>query len=127
MIYLDANVIIRFVEGNEPSRESLRLRLIGENLITTSQLSRLECRCKPMRTKDLATLNLYDVFFTAHELRLIEIDARVIDEATSIRAALGLKSPDALHLATAVVAGASVFLTGDAKLTRFNRMSVEII
>jgi predicted nucleic acid-binding protein len=77
VIYLDANVIIRFVESNE--------------------------------------------------LRLIEIDARVIDEATSIRAAFGLKSPDALHLAAAVVAGASVFLTGYAQLARFNRMSVEII
>jgi predicted nucleic acid-binding protein len=81
----------------------------------------------PMRTKDTALLQLYDVFFSAQELRLIEIDRRVIDEATGIRAITGLKSPDALHLAAALVTGASVFLTGDTQLARFNRLSVELI
>jgi predicted nucleic acid-binding protein len=127
VIYLDTNVIIRFIEGDSSSRESIRVRLTDENLFTTSQLSRLECRCRPMRANDTALLAVYDLFFSANGLRMIEINAKVIDEATSIRAFTGLKSPDALHLAAAIVGGATLFLTGDVQLTRFTRLPVEII
>jgi uncharacterized protein len=127
VIYADANVIIRFVEGEPTSRQPIQQRLKGENPILTSRLSRLECRCAPPRDNNAELLGLYDTFFSAADLRMIEIDVRVIDEATAIRAAFGLTTPDAIHLAAAIIAHASVFLTGDKRLARFNRLPVEII
>lgn len=127
MIYLDTNVIIRFVEGDPASRDMIRSRLANESDICTSQLSRLESRCVPIRDKDSTLLSLYDAFFAARELRILGIETPVIDEATSIRAAYNLTSPDAIHLATAILAGANSFLTGDKKLARCNKIAVEII
>jgi predicted nucleic acid-binding protein len=46
---------------------------------------------------------------------------------TIIRATENVKIPDALHLAAALVGGATVFLTGDVQLARFTRIKVELI
>ncbi len=61
MIYLDANVIIRFVEGDAAARVRIEARLRNVPVVT-SQLSRLECRCQPMRRSDGPLLALYDTF-----------------------------------------------------------------
>lgn len=127
MIYLDANVIIRFVEGTQQVRTPIQARLAGVPAVATSQLSRLECRCFPMRQNDVTLLAAYDTFFRAADLSLIDIDARVIDVATRLRGIYGFKSPDAIHLASAVVAGASSFLTGDRQLARCAGVPVEIL
>ena len=49
---------------------------------------------------------------------LVEINGPVIERATDLRARYSFKTPDAIHLATAIDEGASVFLTGDAELVR---------
>jgi predicted nucleic acid-binding protein len=46
---------------------------------------------------------------------------------TYIRAHYGFKTPDAIHLAAAVVAGCEVFLTNDHRLDRFSDLTVEIV
>jgi predicted nucleic acid-binding protein len=87
----------------------------------------MECRCLPMRRGDVGLLALYDTFFAGRDLQVGEIDGRVIDAATEIRATFNFKSPDAIHLAAATVAKATTFLTGDQELARFDRIAVEII
>ena len=39
----------------------------------------------------------------------------------------GFKTPDALHLAAAVVGGCAAFLTNDAQLARFPGLTVEVV
>jgi predicted nucleic acid-binding protein len=90
-------------------------------------LSRLECRSKPLRTGDVTTLAQFDVFFAGVELDLIEVSAAIIDRATHFRARYNLKTPDALHYATAVEIGAVVFLTGDRTLARCSEVPVEVL
>jgi hypothetical protein len=58
----------------------------------TSQLSRLECRTKPMRDNDKALLAIYDTFFASVELSVLPIDMAVIDKATELRATLKVKT-----------------------------------
>ncbi|HSI33608.1 MAG: type II toxin-antitoxin system VapC family toxin [Phycisphaerae bacterium] len=127
MIYLDSNIIIRFVEGVPATREPIRQRLQGETVLVTSRLSRIECRCHPMGRNDAIVLGLFDTFFSSPELTLTTIDDPVIEEATSIRSRYRFRTPDAIHLASAVVAGATAFLTGDLQLTQFTGIAVEII
>lgn len=38
-----------------------------------------------------------------------------------------LKTPDALHYATAEISGAAVFLTGDRALSRCSEVPVEVL
>ncbi len=95
--------------------------------LATSRLTRLECRSKPLRTGDLATLAQFDVFFSGVELVLADVSAVVIERATDLRAKYNLKTPDALHYATAVELGATVSLTGDRGLARCVVVPVEVL
>ncbi len=117
MIYADAGIIIRLIEGAAKVRSPIEVRLQEIRsqgpLILTSRLSRLECRCKPLREKNDRLLQLYDAFFIGAEVKLAEIGPPVIEQATQLRASLGLKSPDAIHAATGMLAAVSEFWTAD--------------
>ena len=95
--------------------------------LVTSRLTRLECRTRPLRAGDLTTLAQFDVFLAGVELVLFELSPAVIERATDLRAKYNLKTPDALHYATAVEAGAVVFLTGDRALSRCSEVRVELL
>jgi predicted nucleic acid-binding protein len=95
--------------------------------LVTSRLTRLECRSKPLRAGDTATLAQFDVFFAGVELVVAEVSPAVVERATELRARYNLKTPDALHYATAVEVGATVFLTGDRGLSRCSEVPVEVL
>jgi predicted nucleic acid-binding protein len=80
-----------------------------------------------MRAGELASLSQFDVFFNGVELLVVEVDAAVIERATDLRARYQLKTPDAIHYASAMVAGATVFLIGDRGLSRCTEVAVEIL
>ena len=118
-LYVDASCIIYLTEGTSAFTAPMRNR-IGEHLsasasrLVTSLLSRLECRVRPLRERNAAALAAYDDFFGGERLDVIDINAAVIERATELRARYGFKTPDALHLATAIVHNADTVLTGDA-------------
>ncbi|MBX7104140.1 MAG: PIN domain-containing protein [Gemmataceae bacterium] len=123
--------MIRLVEGDAVTRAPLIARLASSlgvaGSLVTSRLTRMECRSKPLRAADSVTLSQFEVFFSGVEIVLFEVSASVIERATEFRAKYSLKSPDALHYATAVEAGAEVFLTGDRGLARCTELTVEVL
>jgi predicted nucleic acid-binding protein len=123
--------VIRLVEGDATTRAPVTARLAPAlgvpGSLVTSRLTLLECRSKPLRAGDSATLAQYDVFFAGLELVLAEVSAAVVERATDLRARHNLKTPDALHYATAVEVGATVFLTGDRALARCSEVPVEVL
>ena len=124
-------MVIRLVEGDAATRAPLVARLAASlglpGSLVMSRLARLECRSKPLRSGDLATLAQFDVFFAGVELLVVEVNPAVIERATDLRARYNLKSPDAIHYASAVEVGATVFLTGDRGLSRCSEVPVEIL
>lgn len=131
MIYLDANVVIRLVEGDSATRTPLAARLAATlgvpRSLVTSRLTRLECRSKPLRAGDLATLAQFEVFFAGVELVIVELGPAVVERATELRARYNLKTPDAIHYAAAVEVGAAVFLTGDRGLSHCSEVPIELL
>ena len=131
MIYADTNVIIRLLEGQPAVRAPIENRLQPFRGLTqfllTSRLGRLECRCKPLREGNAALLGLYESFFGSAEVLLLEIDAMVVEKATELRASLNLKTPDAIHLASAILAKVTLFLTADQALQRCTQVPIEIV
>lgn len=130
--YLDTSAIIYFVEGSAAARARIATLLAtAESAPTgqliTSRLSRLECRVKPLRDGNAALLTTYDAFFTRTRLAIVDVTAAVLDRATELRARHGFKTADAIHLASAIEAGADGFLTGDASLAKCPDLAVEII
>jgi predicted nucleic acid-binding protein len=93
----------------------------------TSRLTRLECRVKPLRENNAQLLDAYEQALSAANVMLIEIDAEVIDRAAEIRARLGFKTPDAIHLASAIRVSADKFVTADKQLSRCGDIKVDII
>ncbi len=126
MIYLDSSIVMRLVEGTSAVRSPIEARLAAladaERVLVTSRLSRLECRCKPLREKRQDRLDLYEGFLSSPEISLREIDAAVIDTATSLRATIGFKVPDAIHRATGILAGVAEFWTTDNGFLRCNAL-----
>lgn len=130
-LYLDANVIIFGHEADEPLKQ-LVLNLLLDwcqrgGKVTTSILSRLECRVIPLRTRNAGLLADYADFFSSEALEVVEISRPIIELATELRAQYGFKSPDAIHLASAVDAGAQKFLTADVALRKCTEIVVEVI
>ncbi len=92
-----------------------------------SDLSRLECRVKPLRLGDIETLADFNAFFARADVTLALITTAVFDRATRIRAKYNFKLGDSLHLAAAVESGCDRFLTNDLRLSAFTDISVEVL
>ena len=131
-IYRDAAAIIYFVEAESPFhavvRQSVeRFRGDPTSRLMTSRLSRLECRVKPLRDSDPVLLAKYDAFFKRRRLIVGDVTAHIIERATELRARHRFKTPDAIHLATAIGDQADLFLTGDNDLRRCTQVQVEVL
>jgi predicted nucleic acid-binding protein len=131
MVYCDSAILINFLEGSEPfySRAEVRLRALraaGDD-IAVSDLTRLECRIKPIQETNAPQLAIFDTFFALADVRKVALSTGVYDRATELRARFAFKTVDALHLAAAKEAGCGLFLTPDRKLARCTDLPVEIL
>ena len=127
-IDLDANPVIYTIERMEPYAAIVDARLAAVGIVrVASDLTRLECRVKPIQVGHAALLRDFDEYFADNVSEIVPLSRAVMDRATEIRAQFGFKTPDAIHLAAASVAKCDVFLTNDHRLDRFTELAIEII
>ncbi len=127
-IYLDAAPVIYTVEKMEPYAAIVDARLAAVGVVrVASDLTRLECRVKPIQVGNAALLSDFDEYIAGNVSEIVPLTRAVMDRATDIRAQYGFKTPDSIHLAAASVAKCDVFLTNDHRLDRFTGIAVEII
>ena len=67
------------------------------------------------------------IFSEFPNLTLHGADMRVMEKMSDLRVAYGLKTPDAIHIATALLNGAQAFVTNDAGLKRVNQLDVLVL
>ncbi len=94
----------------------------------SSTLTFLEVLVQPYRTGDdekRAALSALLASFPG--MTWIPLDLTVADRAASLRARYRLRTPDAIQLATALHAGADIFLTNDRDLRRVQEVPVLLI
>jgi predicted nucleic acid-binding protein len=129
-IYVDANAVIYAVEKIEPYQSLLaplwQAAHAGHLLIVTSELTWLETLTRPLREGNAALEGLFRAFLTARELRLVPANLALWEHAARLRA-LGIKTPDALHAATALATGCVLFLTNDPGFRRVPGLQVAIL
>lgn len=130
-LYLDANIIIFGHEADDHLKQAVLRRLWdwcrnAEGRLVTSVFSRLECRVVPLRNADSGLLAEYDEFFVGDAVDIVDVSLEIVDAATLLRATHGFKSPDAIHLATALHVGAQRFLTADSSLQNCPGLEVEV-
>jgi predicted nucleic acid-binding protein len=125
-IYLDAVTVIYTVEDIAPFAARIDTRLAAPGVIqVASDLTRLECRVKPLRDGNSRLLTAFDDYFAVVVGEIVPLTRQVVDRATRIRAEYRFKTPDVLHLAAAVESGCDLFLTHDSRLRRFREIQVE--
>lgn len=85
--------------------------------IVTSLVTLLEVLIHPLRRgrTDLAR-EYRDILLRSSGLTTVPLNEVIAEEAARLRAIHGLKTPDAVQLATATTGGASWFLTNDEDL-----------
>ena len=80
-----------------------------------------------MRDGNIALLGDFDRFFNESVSEVVSLSREVIDRATDIRAHYGFKTPDAIHLAAAILSNCELFLTNDRRLDQFTGLPVEAV
>jgi len=131
-LYLNSSAVNYGLEGVSPLHDQVLYHVAKaveelDGILSTSDLSRLECRVKPLREGDFDLLTRYDRFFTRRGVQVSDISPGVIEHATELRARYNFKTPEAVHLATALEENAGLFLTGDAALARCREITVEVL
>jgi len=130
-IYLDTQVIIYTVEAN-PNYYSLLLPLwlkfqAGEIELMTSELTLLETLVFPLKNANTILFRDYEQLLLSSDIQLVPITQSVLRTAANLRANTNLKTPDAIHAATAITEGCTLFLTNDNGFRNVPNLSVVIL
>lgn len=90
----------------------------GDFSVVTSTITLLEVLVHPLRKNNQSVAEEYKDILLNSCLVTMEISNEMSMEAARLRAAYNIRTPDALQIAAALVAGASCFLTNDTNLPR---------
>lgn len=115
VIYLDTCMIIGLIEG-DALQQALLKNALPPHQIYSSELARMEAKLLAVRQNNELALTQFERFFSV--CQMIDLNRAVFELATSLRAETPLKTPDALHLATAIQAGCSEFWSNDKQLVK---------
>jgi predicted nucleic acid-binding protein len=89
----------------------------GDRVLVTSALTLLEVLVVPLRAGDRQLAERYELLLTrSRGVRLVDLTRDQLRAAAQLRAAMGVKTPDALQLVAALAAGCKTFLTNDRRL-----------
>jgi predicted nucleic acid-binding protein len=122
-LYLDSNIFIYAFESragrlHEAASRILRRIFDGQSRGCTSLITRAETLVRPLRLGQTTLADRYRTLFSDNRLLMLQtLKAPHMDLAAELRANYAaLKLPDALHIATAIHADCSAFVTGDRRL-----------
>ena len=120
-VALDTAVFIYFIEEQPrflPLIEPLfREADAGQRELVTSALTLLEVLVIPYRSGNRQLADRYGALLTrSRGIRVADLTRDQLHAAAQLRAATGVKTPDALQLVAALTTGCSTFLTNDRRL-----------
>lgn len=100
----------------------------GLNSAEISVLLLTEVLTAPKRVDDRRLVQAYRRLFRQFpNLQVRDIDRDVAELAADLRARFDLRTPDALHTASAIVHGAQVFVTNDNRLKKVTDISILVL
>lgn len=111
-----------------PTREVFRSIEIGKHNGVFASLGLIELLTGPKQLGQFALANEYKNLITHFPNLIIgDLNEKVIESASSLRAEYHIPTPDAIHLATAIEYGAKVFVTNDKRLKKVKQIKIQII
>ena len=117
-VLLDTSVLIAYFEASDATHD-VAVALIddlvrkGTNPAVISPVVAMELLVLPLKRSASAAATVHDFIMTFPNLALAPVDLHVAQEAASLRASHGFKTPDALVIATGIVAQVGHLVTND--------------
>jgi predicted nucleic acid-binding protein len=115
---LDTSVVLAYLTGSEPT-SALAEQILdafvatGRNPAAVSMVTVQEILVRPFRAGPSAVATAEGFLNYFGDIALVEVGYDTARETAHIRAATGLRTPDALIIATAMVRGTDILVTND--------------
>jgi predicted nucleic acid-binding protein len=128
----DTAPFIYFVERNPKylalTREIIRRVDTGIVAGYSSVISLTEVLTQPLRLGNAALANEYrNLLLHSRNFTLLPIDVGMAESAANLHARYGLRTPDALQIATVLSAKCEVLLTNDTNLKRVTELRILVL
>jgi predicted nucleic acid-binding protein len=116
-VYIDTPVLIYTLENHPdfyPVLKQLWAKFENNQVsIASSELIITEALVSPLRSGNMVSIANYEQLIFHAGINLIPIDRSILLAATKLRVKYKLKTPDAIHAATALSIGCNRFITND--------------
>lgn len=117
-VFVDTAPLIYLIEGTTARADKVAVLLEQSTRLNvmwvTSLMTYMELLVLPTKKGlDRLARKYRDFLTNSEQIKMHPLDLAVADAAVALRARHGLKVPDAVQLATAVVCGADIVLTND--------------
>jgi predicted nucleic acid-binding protein len=130
-VYLDTSPIIYSVEKHADYCQLLtklwQSLKEGEIEVYTSELTLLETLVQPIKQNNQTLISAYESLLTTTEINLLPISLDILRESANFRATQNLKTPDAIHAATAFSANCDYLITNDDGFKRVSNINIVIL
>jgi predicted nucleic acid-binding protein len=118
-VYFDTNIFIYLLEGNDTLRAQIKtlqaLIMAGDISIFSSELAYTEILPPAVRAKKMIAIESVQQFLENSDVfHLVPISKVICIQAGILRGETGMKTPDAIHVASAMAESCDAFLTNDA-------------
>ena len=132
VVALDTSVLVYFIEDHprfaDAAESTLDQVRKGRLSAVFSQLGMVEVLTGPKKRGRDDLVGQYRHFIsTFPNLTLVGLDDEIVEVASDLRAAYGIRTPDAIHLATAITHEAAAFITNDRRLHKVKEINVELL
>ncbi len=100
----------------------------GKYNAVTSVITLIEILVKPKRDGNLTAVKDYkDLLQTFPNFKIFDLDMKISDIASDLRAKYGIKTPDAIQIATTIYGGSKSFITNDDSLKKVEEVRVLLL
>jgi predicted nucleic acid-binding protein len=131
LVAIDSNVLIYLIAG-DPARAEAAAAIVdavatGQTAGVLSSAGLSEVLVGPARHNDDAAFERIAATIRDLGFRIIPLDASGAEDAAWIRGRTGMSLPDAIHIACARAAGATVFVTNDRGIASGHGLEVRYL
>jgi len=131
-LYVETAPMIYFVEENPAYIDKMdflmnavaarKVNAISSTLILTEVL------VHPLKEKNVKLVNRYrSILLKSRDFQLVPVTPAIAESAAECRSLYNLRTPDALHIATALDSKCDAFLTNDLGLKRVRELNIIVL
>ncbi len=130
-VYVDTAVLIYTLEVNTDYFDLLKPLWImfqaGQIELISSELIMMEVLVLPLRNNNESLISDYEQLLLNSAMQLVPIDQSILRQAANLRATNSIKTPDAIHAATAMAVSCDLFITNDKGFRNLDNLPVVIL